>query len=140
MKKIFCFIFLISSFASNAQIQSTDPAILMLKKFYTAYMSEFSATYDLETIERNLSNLRQKNCTPQCLKQYEKLGNETDADPLIKAQDSGTAFLKHLTVNKNPTKSNLYTVTYLDEYGKQKTTINLVVVKKNGVSKIAGFR
>jgi len=145
MKKvIIIFLFIISAAISKAQNNSTDEkqAVIMLKTFYTAYMSEFSDN-NIKHLEIQLSQLRKNYCTIKCEKEYKKLVDETDSDPIIKAQDSDAKWTKTLSVVRDPKNQNLYIVSYNnDEYGedgklhKQTTTSKLIVIKQNSSFKI----
>jgi len=140
MKFIFTLLLVATAITSKAQNNSSDQAITMLKKFYTAYMSEFSSSHDLRVSEHNLLSLRQKYCTSTCLKQYQKLVEETDSDPLIKAQDSDKDLLKTLKIKRNLNKPNLYTVSYIAiNDNNEKVIINLIVVNQRGLPKIASI-
>jgi hypothetical protein len=140
MKLILTLLFVVTAITSKAQNNSSEQAITMLNKFYTAYMSEFSSSHDLRVIEHNLLSLRQKYCTSTCLKQYQKLVEQTDADPLIKAQDSDKDLLKTLNIKRNLKKTNLYTVSYIAiNDNNEKIVINLIVIKQNGLPKIASI-
>ena len=137
MKKII-FIFLIVTIAGVSKSQATldeKQAIAMLKTFYTAYMSA-----DGNNI---LGGFRKKYCTPKCEKQIKQLIEETDSDPIIKAQDSAPQWAKTLLIKRDLNKPNVYTVSYHydvigDDQKPHKTTltINLVVIKINGVFKV----
>lgn len=140
MKLILTLLFVATAITSKAQNSSSDQAINMLNRFYTAYMSEFSSSHDLRTIQHDLLSLRQKYCTSTCLKQYQKLVEETDSDPLIKAQDSDKDLLKTLKIKRNLNKPNLYTVSYIAiNDNNEKVVINLIVINQNGLPKIASI-
>src|SRR2546430_17492997 len=76
-----------------AQHNNIDEQVLiMLKNFYTAYMSEFSIvkTNTMQTFETRLDSIKKQYCTTNLIdsinKKFKK--NELDYDPLINAQDS----------------------------------------------------
>jgi hypothetical protein len=140
MRLIFTLLFFLTIICSKAQDRSSAKAITMLNKFYTAYLSEFSGSYNLHTSQHNLLSLRKKYCTSTCLKQYQKLVEQTDADPLIKAQDCDISLLKTLHINRNLKKNNLYMISYVPiNKNNEKVVINLIVINQKGVPKIASF-
>jgi hypothetical protein len=137
MKFALAVLLIASSMVSKAQNNSSKQAISMLTQFYTAYMSEISGSSDLRAGERRLLLLRQKYCTSNCLKQYQKIVEQTDSDPLIKAQDSDKELLKTLHIVSNSKRPNLYTVSYIAiNDNKEKIVINLIVINQNGSPKI----
>ncbi|HWD87729.1 MAG TPA: DUF3828 domain-containing protein [Mucilaginibacter sp.] len=149
MKKIIS-IFLLIAMANilGAQTSSLDEkrTISTLKTFYTAYMSTFSDSGNVRQSERRLEILRSKYCTAKCRKQYKKLVEETDGDPIIQGQDSAPEFAKTLSIKRNIKESSVYTVSYyyfpLGEDGKQHKetiTIKLLMIKENGNVKIDAF-
>ncbi|MCC8410717.1 hypothetical protein LJ707_17375 [Mucilaginibacter sp. UR6-1] len=132
MRLIFTLLFVLIAVTSKAQRTPSDPKIRMLKKFYTAYISEVSnSNYKAE---HNLQLLRKRYCTLSCLNQYKKLVEETDSDPLINAQDSDKKFLKSLTIKKSLKKADWYRISYAD--GIILNIINLKVITQNGEPKI----
>ncbi|WDF54050.1 DUF3828 domain-containing protein [Mucilaginibacter sp. KACC 22063] len=140
MKLILTLLLVATAITSKAQSSSPEQAITMLNKFYTAYMSELSSDKDLKIIDQTLSSLRQKNCTPACLKQFKKLAVKTDADPFLKAQDCDKEWLKTLHIKKDPKKSNIYAVSYTAiNDTNEKIVIHLLVVNQNGLYKIAAI-
>ncbi len=136
------FTLLLTAFSLNLSAQNSDPdkAIAFLKSFYTAYITEVSSSHDGHQMENNLSSLRRKYFTAHCEKRYELLGEQTDADPVIKAQDSDVRLLKTLSVKKDLKKTNVYAVSYTDTNAISKvktvTTINLEVITYKGDLKI----
>jgi hypothetical protein len=146
MKRIvLLFLFTISAIVSKAQANADDEQrISMLRSFYTAYMSAFSAPDEPpHHFEEVLTALRKKYLTAKCQKQFRKLVNETDADPVIGAQDSDAEWAKTLSFKKGPKNDGTYIVSYYDnEYGADKkmhkvvTTIKLRVVQEKSGFKI----
>jgi hypothetical protein len=147
MKKItLLFVFLVTAATSKPQINSAnDPGASMLKVFYTAYMSAFSAPDEPpHHFQKVLDELRKQYLTKKCEIQYEKLVAETDADPIINAQDSDAKWAKTLLVKWDNRNTGRYTVSYYDyEYRADRklhkivTKIRLIVVKTNGNYKIS---
>ncbi|QJD97316.1 hypothetical protein HH214_16290 [Mucilaginibacter robiniae] len=85
----------------GAQTPAVDKGVAMLKSFYTAYILLSSGEItDLEASEAKLVALRRKYCTPACLKQFQKLVEDTIGDPIIQAQDSYKAHTKTLVIKK----------------------------------------
>jgi hypothetical protein len=71
-------------------------------------------------------------------KQFTELIEETDGDPIIKAQDTYKELLKTLIMKKDIKKPNRYIVTYTDIAGsRQKTTIYLTLRMQGNNLKIA---
>jgi hypothetical protein len=148
MKKIISIFLLVAATTiSFAQTISSDDkqAINTLRTFYTAYVSEFSNENNAKKFEGRLDELRRKYYTVKCQKQYKRLGEETDSDPIIKGQDSDAKFAKTLSIKRDFGKSNVFDVSYyylLGENGKthkEIITIKLLVIKENGNFKIDKF-
>jgi|GEM_PF-614824 len=142
MKKILFFLLFISvTTLSKAQNSLSDTqAIHMLREFYTTYMGDFVNATPSSDVEAQLDLLKKKYCTKNLLNKIPKLTEDSDADPLIKAQDSNEDCVKNLSFKKNLKKPNSYVVSYyyIDDSTKEKeiTTINVTVVKQNGIFKI----
>ncbi len=122
---------------SCVQAQSTftdKEATVILKNFYTTYMTEFSEISPSR--ERKLNTIKSKYCTEVLLKKLPVLAERTDSDPLLKAQDSDVAWLKTLMVEKDLKKPHTYIVSYVDG-GNNKYIIHLTLVKQNESIKIA---
>ena len=132
-------------FTSNSQNNDEKQAIAMLRTFYRSYMSAFSIN-DPKLFQNNLKELREKYLTDRGKKEYKKLIEETDSDPIIKAQDGDVKWAKTLSIKRDLKKPNLYILSYSnDEYGddgklhKNTTTISLFVINQNGSYKIDHF-
>ncbi|QJD97213.1 hypothetical protein HH214_15720 [Mucilaginibacter robiniae] len=138
-KSIGLLLLLTLPFLSPAQNLTADKGAAMLKTFYTAYISLSSGeNADLEASEAKLLALRRKYCTPACLKQFKILVEETDGDPIIKAQDSYKELIKTLVIKKDLKKPNRYAVSYIDLQGThEKTTIYVTLIEQSGALKIA---
>lgn len=138
------FFLIIFAVKTRAQTEADEPQIAgMLKTFYTAYMSAFTAPDVDHNFEKTLVGLRKKYCTAKCRKQFGELVESTDGDPIINGQDSDAKWAKTLVIKRDPKTANHYSVSYsYDEYGEDKklhkstNTINLAVVKEAGVFKI----
>jgi hypothetical protein len=122
---------------SCVQAQATfsdNEAKVALKSFYTSYMTEFSNLSPSR--EKKLSAIKSKYCTEALLKKLPALTEQTDSDPLLKAQDSDAAWLKTLTIERDSKKPNTYSVSYIDG-GNNKTVIHLTLTKQGSAIKIA---
>lgn len=112
----------------------------MLERFYPAYMGVFVNATPSTDVEAQLNILKQNFCTKELLNRLPGLTEQSDADPLIKAQDSNADCVKNLSFTKSPKKHNLYIVSYyyVDTYSKEKETtiIYVTVVNKNGLIRI----
>jgi hypothetical protein len=140
MKKLVVIILLIiTAFTTNAHNTPVDKGITMLTDFYKAYITLSSdQDIDLRVMEIKLTQLRRKYLTQACQKQFTVLAEETDADPIIKAQDSYIELLKTLVIKKDNKKANRYLVTYVDIAGsREKTTIYVTLTAQNNVLRIA---
>jgi len=140
MKRITLAILLLTAaFTTNAQDHSADKGIVMLTAFYKNYITISSDhEMDLNVMEAKLAALKRRYCTSACLKQIVKLTEETDADPIIQAQDSYKELLSTLVVKKDTKKPNRYLVSYIDTAGsRQKTTIYVTLATQNTSLKIA---
>jgi len=121
---------------SCVQAQATfsdNEAKVTLRSFYTSYMTEFSNLSPSR--EKKLNAIKSKYCTESLLKKLPALAEQTDSDPLLKAQDSDAAWLKTLTVEKDLKKPNTYNVSYVDG-GNNKTIIHLTLIKQSNAIKI----
>ncbi len=122
----------------KAQPPSPGKGETMLRGFYRVYITASSQDADLEKIEQKLATLRKKYCTTACLKQFKMLVKQTDADPIIKAQDMDLGVLQTLSVKPDRQKANRYTVKYSDTTDSRETTTIYVTLKQeSGLLKIA---
>ena len=137
MKKIWLILlFSINAAVLYAQSQSSEKQIsVMLKGFYTKYITAVASSDNPHISEKKLILLRNQYCTSHLLNQIPKLIEQTDSDPFLKAQDSDIAFLKTLSVKKDIKKSNVYTVSYFSSL-QTKFVIYLKIVKDNEGFKI----
>lgn len=156
--KLFAFLLSISLSAltvhTNARAQNGQPngqVLTMLSDFYTRYITAFSIN-DVRLMEKTLTALQKKYCTPALLKEIDKQtqSGDLDSDPFIKAQDSSNDVLKTLTFKKDPKTTDQYIVSYTyktlyktnsivvkTQYKTDLIVINLRVIKQNGEFKIA---
>lgn len=120
------------SLVISSTTRQNEEAIVMLKSFYTSYVTAVSgSTAGLEKTDAILK----KYCTVSLLNRIPKLIEKLDADPFLKAQDSDLAILKTLVITKNTKASdNSYKVSYV--YDEIKTTINLSLIKQKDGLKI----
>lgn len=122
--------------SNQPQNNFSDEQILgMLKSFYTSYIIEDSK---MPTNYEKLDSIKSKYCTANLLNKIENQfkKQELDYDPFLNAQDCDIEWLKTLTIRKDTKKSNLYYVSYADNYNNTKITIRLIVVKEKECYKI----
>ena len=114
-----------------------EQVVNMLTDFYTGYITIIAkGPVDYED---KLIALKEKCCTKKLLdKIAEDFKNELDYDPFINAQDSDVAWLKTLSVVKEPQTENTYSVSYRNN-DTTKVVIHLLVVKQGSLFKIDGI-
>jgi hypothetical protein len=114
-----------------------EQVVNMLTDFYTGYITIIAkGPMDFED---KLIALKEKCCTKKLLdKVAEDFKNELDYDPFINAQDSDVAWLKTLSVVKEPQKENTYSVSYRSN-DTTKVVIHLRVIKQDSSFKIDGI-
>jgi Tfp pilus assembly protein PilN len=114
-----------------------EQVVNMLTDFYTGYITIIAkGPMDYED---KLIALKEKCCTKKLLdKVAEDFKNELDYDPFINAQDSDVAWLKTLSVVKEPQKENTYSVSYRSN-DTTKVVIHLRVIKQDDLFKIDGI-
>lgn len=130
---IYLILCIICSCVQAQNTYSRQDELAMVKDFYVGYITEFSKRPTLEN-RKNVSEIKVKYCTKKLLHNIENM--KLDYDPFLKAQDSNVECLKTLTVKKDLNKLNLFTVSYIDDYSKEKITINLSVIKQKDIYKI----
>jgi hypothetical protein len=88
------FLIVTASTISFAQTSSSDDkqVINTLRAFYTTYISEFAIADGGRQFEASLGGLRNKYSTAKFQKQYKRLVQKTDSDPIIQGQDSDAEF------------------------------------------------
>ncbi|HEY1163726.1 MAG TPA: DUF3828 domain-containing protein [Chitinophaga sp.] len=144
MKSKILFLFLaaaciFSNFSCQSQARaSDDAAIKMLKEFYTSYITEGAK---IESSEETLASIKKKYCTGKLLNKMkqEMEAGDMDSDPFINAQDFDIEWLKTLSISKDPQKTDVYIVSYLDNDAKTRTSMKLHVVKAGAQYKIDAF-
>lgn len=125
-----CFVSILISFSSFCQAQNkapNDSAAIMLKQFYTSYISTEE--------ESQLTLIKKQYCTKKILNRIAK-DEELDADPFLQAQDTDIDWLRTLVINKDTQKPNVYTVSYISNYTKKRIINKLLVVKVGQAYKI----
>jgi hypothetical protein len=97
----------------------------IVKTFYTEYMTEVSSSNLIE--EEN--SIKQKYCTKDLLDKIKKQFSEgeLDYDPFLNAQDANVNNIPSLTVLRDPKIKDKYIVSYIDNYSKNRITINLLL-------------
>lgn len=140
-KTMLALLLCLSTVFGKAQSVASDKGADMLRDFYKAYITASSQDAEPALIERKLTALRKKYCTPACLIQYKKLLKQTDADPIVKAQDMDVQVLHTLQIQKDQRKPNRYLVTYSDPADRHETTtIYVTLLQQQGVFKIAELK
>ena len=125
-----CFVSILIFFSSFCRAQnksSNDSAAIMLKQFYTSYISADE--------ESQLTLIKKQYCTKKILNRIAK-DEELDADPFLQAQDTDIDWLRTLVINKDAQKPNVYTVSYMSNYSKKRIINRLLVVKVGQAYKI----
>ncbi len=146
-KTVLVLLLAICVFVANAQkkpqkkvithtVKTKTSGIELIKFFYTAYMEAMASNNDPRLTDSRLRLLRRTYFTKRCLDRYDELSEKTDADAIVKAQDSNEEALKSLQVikSKDPKKPNDYTVSY--SVGDIKVEIKLTLVNEAGKLKI----
>jgi len=126
---MFCLPLIPITVRAQATRVTTDGSVTMLKEFYTAYITAVATTTD----ENKLLALQRKYCTGRLLKKIPDMIEKSDGDPFIKGQDSDTAFIKTLSIQKDGQKEGQFAVSYQAD---QKIVIHLVIVEENKKYKI----
>lgn len=141
MKPIILIFLLTSSipFSNCKSVQSPDKSsddqiLAMLKSFYTSYITEVAESGNDKTLE----TVKSKYCSDNLLRKIKTQieNEELDYDPFINAQDSDKAWLKTLSITKDPHKLNIFVVSYTDNYTGKPVTVKLSVIKFKGLYKI----
>ncbi|WP_426669705.1 hypothetical protein ACPPVU_00390 [Mucilaginibacter sp. McL0603] len=108
---ISCTIILSSNNFVQAQNEvESKQAIQIIKEFYIAYNTAWSANIAPKVLDQKLDSLKMKYCAITlmiCLK------GDLDHDVLINDQYTDVRHLKTLIVSKAPTKGNSYIVSYI---------------------------
>ncbi|WP_177318753.1 DUF3828 domain-containing protein [Chitinophaga sancti] len=123
------------SYACSAQSQApVDKAAVMLKQFYTAYITVISNEHNNDKEEK----IRKRYATAKLLKKIQDLTDkeELDYDLFLNAQDADTHTLPYLKIVKDPKKPDTYNVSYGDSFTKNVTNIKVHVIKEGENYKI----
>jgi hypothetical protein len=131
------FAIIISSniFAQAQEKVDSKQAIQMIKEFYIAYNTAWSANVTPKVLDQKLDELKMKYCAITLMID---LKGDIDHDVLINDQYTDPQHLKTLTVLKNEAKSNAYIVSYIapttnpsNKTIEEKVVIHLTVMKGN---------
>jgi hypothetical protein len=143
-----CLIGLESSSNGQAKQNVDDPAIKMLKEFYTVYNTAWATTNGNDLIKK-LHLLRSQYCTVAYQKKLEEEFKDVglDHDELVNDAATDVTHLNTLKVIKDLKKSNEYIVSYM-VFGKdvsnnplqERIVMHLLVMKENGIYKIAAIK
>ncbi|MVT39401.1 DUF3828 domain-containing protein [Chitinophaga oryziterrae] len=123
-KLLISFLVIIFSVTCKAQTKAApDQNIIMLKQFYTSYITQVASS---EGTEKKLDIIKKRYCTAKLLNKIDK--EELDSDPFIDAQDADIDWVRTLFVGKDAQKHDVYIVSYMDNYNKKRTVIKLQVI------------
>jgi hypothetical protein len=145
---VICLIGLKSSACEQAKQNIDDPAINMLKEFYTAYNTAW-ATTNGNILIKKLDSLKSRYCTVVYQKELKKEFKEVglDHDELINDDYTDVAHLNTLKVIKDTQKSSNYIVSYVvfskdvsNNPTQIKIVIHVTVAKEGGAYKIASVK
>ena len=147
---VVCIAIVFVSGCAPAQNSSSDKqAEQMLIDFYTQYITTFSTERDLRKMDEKLESLQRQHCTENFLRKIPEIIEQTDADPILKAQDSNLSDLETLTVTKDSQSKSEFIVSYSydllmavnpDKTVKQTVVVHLTLVKEDGIYKIDSVR
>jgi len=129
----------LSNCISQQHNSSEEQKIAILTNFFTQYLNEIASSNQPVLTEHRLDSLKKIYCTTNLLNEIPKLIEQTETDPIIKAQDSNRGNAKTLSIRKEPGKTDTYDVSYVDEYDKLVRTIHLTVTDENGLIKISSL-
>ena len=96
----------------------------LLKNFYTIYITEFPKAGN----ENKLDSIRGFYCSQNLLNKINT--DSLNYDRFLKAQDSDTSCLNTLEIGKDSTQSNVYIVSYIDNYEKSKIIMHLSIISQ----------
>jgi hypothetical protein len=131
---ISCAIIISSNNFARAQGEvESKQAIQMIKEFYIAYNTAWSANVTPKVLDQKLDELKMKYCAITLIID---LKGDLNHDILINDQYTDVQHLKTLTVSKDETKVNAYIVSYIapttspsDKPIEEKVVIHLTVMK-----------
>ena len=144
MKTIIYFLIISNALLTNCNCANAQnqPALQMLKKFYTAR----SSVKFIEKDSAKWNSIQKIYCTQKIRKEAKEWYD--DGHDLF-TNDLGIDIesLKTLTIIKDPTKENNYVVSYIvnfhvspNEWEKKKVTLHVCVVKEDESYKIASVK
>jgi hypothetical protein len=131
---ISCSIIIGSNNLARPQNQvDSKQAIQMIREFYIAYNTVWSARLSPQILNQKLDSLKMKYCAITLMVE---LKGDIDHDVLINDQYTDIQHLKTLTVSKDESKTNSYSVSYtapttnpLNKPIEEKVVIHLTVMK-----------
>lgn len=130
-KTIFTFIIIISntlSFNSIGQLNYNDEQMIKtLTVFYSEYITECSTNMDNED---EMNKIKATYCTQHILKKIER--QKLDYDPFLNAQDCDIRWIKYLTITKDLTRKNCFSIGYGSEY-----VVTVILKRKKDKYRIA---
>jgi len=125
-----CINYSFSNKVENVSFQQKSPIEIMLKNFYSEYITECRKN----TPENNIDLVLKKYVTNKLLKKIERL--DLDYDPFINAQDCDENFFKNFKIKKDLKQTNTFIISYIVTYTKKTISITLIVVELKGKYKI----
>ncbi|MDQ2769613.1 MAG: YbjP/YqhG family protein [Bacteroidota bacterium] len=126
----------------QAQNTPSDKQVfVMLKEFYTTYITESSKSLATDNLDRIFA-IQKKYCTVSLLNKINAQfkSGQLEADPFLQAQDIDVSWLNTLSFNKDSRRLNGYRVSYFDSVANEKVVIHLTVVNQDGKFKISAYR
>jgi len=116
-------------------------AFMMLKEFYTAYITEWSKLTTPINLTK-LNAIQRKYCTASLLSKIKAQlkSGQLDSDPFLQAQDVDISWLKTLSFNRDSRILNSYTASYIDSVSNEKVIIHLTIIKQGDNFKIMSIR
>ena len=143
-----CLLGLKSSACEQTKQNIDDPAIKMLKEFFTVYNTAWS-TADGNVLIKKLESLRSRYCTVDYQKKLKEEFKEVglDHDELVNDAATDVAHLNTLKIVKDVKKANEYIVSYM-VFGKdvsnnplqEEIVMHVLAMKENGTYKIAAIK
>ena len=138
------------SSCGQAQNNTSEKQISMLKEFYISYNDIWSAppkTIPYDVLANKADSLNSIYCTTELRKKAKELSDGDGGHDLLRGDFYGIMIPKTLSVIKDSTKSNEYIVSYTahdtDAYGKeytQQVTLHITIVKEGDSYKIADVK
>jgi hypothetical protein len=132
-------LFLVPCHGLYAQHAPADrEAVAMLKEFYAAYITAFSALPTADALKK-LHALPKRYCTATLLRKINRQGY-LDADPFTQSQDVDLSWRNTLVVRKEAGNANFYTVTLGDDVSRFKVAIHVTVLQQGTGFRLAAIR